>query len=255
MIRASANHRETDTLNLLNLSMLLISSIEFVVSCGTLLVVMDFVTMVHRDCLACPSFALRIAVYASHILFGVVTLLVQFIAYMYNLHLRIRFFDIGIMVGVFNGGVGIIGIVIAVCCLGISSDRAFRFTSSVIGVVLSVVSLGFSMDDLPKSLLWCYDDDRQWFLVALYLALISSSFFEIFIFFFFLRITFFDPSPIPSDVVRTRIRDAVDSEHGHQESKGYPRRRISNAQTAAVTAPAPAGAPEDCLCNRCQVSL
>ena len=111
------------------------------------------------------------------------------------------------------------------------------------------------MDDLPKSLLWCYDDDRQWFLVALYLALISSSFFEIFIFFFFLRITFFDPSPIPSDVVRTRIRDAVDSEHGHQESKGYPRRRISNAQTAAVTAPAPAGAPEDCLCNRCQVSL
>ena len=98
--------------------------------------------MVHRDCLACPSFALRIAVYASHILFGVVTLLVQFIAYMYNLHLRIRFFDIGIMVGVFNGGVGIIGIVIAVCCLGISSDRAFRFTSSVIGVVLSVVSLG-----------------------------------------------------------------------------------------------------------------
>ena len=36
MIRAAANHRETDTLNLLNLTMLLTSSIEFVVSWSVL---------------------------------------------------------------------------------------------------------------------------------------------------------------------------------------------------------------------------
>lgn len=210
----AANHRETDTLNLLNLIMLLVSSIEFVVSCGTLIVVMDVETTVHRDSLARPSFALRIAVYASHILFGVVILLVQFIAYLYDLRMKIRFYDVGVLMGLFNGGIGVVGVVIAVCCVGVSSDRAFRFVSSIIGVVLSVVFLGFSMDDLPASLLWCYDDDRQWFKVALYLALLTSSFYEIFIFFFFLRISFFDPSPKSADAIRTRIRDSTNPEPG-----------------------------------------
>ena len=104
------------------------------------------------------------------------------------------------------------------------------------------------MDDLPKSLLWCYDDERQWFLVGLYLALTSSSFFEIFIFIFFLRITFFDPvSKNASMELSAPVSlDPALADAAVEESPTYPRRRKSNAQTVAA---------EELYCNRCRLSL
>ena len=108
-----------------------------------MLLVVDSVTLADRECLARPSFALKIAVYAAHILFGFVILAAQFVAYIYDLHLKIRFYDIGIVVGCFIGTIGVCGVIMAICCVGVNNDRAFRFASSIVGAVLSIILLGW----------------------------------------------------------------------------------------------------------------
>ena len=107
-----------------------------------------------------------------------------------------------------------------------------------------------SLDDLPASLLWCYDERGDWFFVALYLCLTSSSFVEVFLFLFCIRITFREIPAVSLKVRRNeshrieglfgRRRDVPverypDSGVGAVERypdsgivESYPRRRLSN---------------------------